>query len=121
MPDKRRIEGRYDDETLLDSMAVRKRYSPPGGPLKSTMWLTRRRPDPNFPRAIYIGLTPHFRLGELRRWEDGLPTTPPPSQVTLGAVGTKVLKEARERRKKAEAALLATPSRKPRSPKVAAE
>jgi hypothetical protein len=126
MPRKPVIVDRYEDETLLDGMAVRMRFSPPGGPLKSAMWLTRRRRDPTFPPCRYVGQYPHFRLGELRRWEDGLPTVPPPAQVANGVAGPGLMKAARER-KKAEAAL-STPvdkpaGRKPRpiKPPVAAE
>jgi hypothetical protein len=108
---------RYEDETLLDSVATRKRY---GG--KSPMWLRRRQANPNFPKPVYVGIYPFFRLGELRRWEDGLPTTAPASQVALGAAGVDVLKEARQRKQKAGAAPPAKPSaRKPSRSKVAAE
>jgi hypothetical protein len=112
---------RHDDETLFDGVATRKRYSPPGGPIKSAMWLSRRREDPSFPRPIYIGILPHFRLGELRRWEDGLPNTPPPSQVALGKAGPEVLRQARERKAQGQPPAKPT-AKKPRSPKpLAAE
>ena len=92
-------DSRYDDETLLDGKATLRRYSPPDRP-KSHMWLKRRQQtDPNFPKPIYIGIYPFFRLGALRRWEDGLPTAPPAAQVALGKQGVEVLKEARRRKK----------------------
>jgi hypothetical protein len=110
---------RYADETLLDGKATRQRYSPKDGPIKSPMWLKRR--GPNFPRPIFIGIHPHYRLGQLRRWEDGLSNTPPPAQLALGAQGVEVLKEARAK-KKAEAAPATVGKRKPKftKPRVAA-
>jgi hypothetical protein len=107
---------RYADETLFDGMATRKRYSPDKGPIKSAMWLKRRQADPNFPKPVYIGIYPHYRLGGLRWWEDCLPTTPPASQMALGAAGPEVLKAARERKKANQGPTPAKPGRKARSP-----
>jgi hypothetical protein len=112
-------DSRYDDETLLDGIATRERY---GG--HSHMWLRRQMQKNGFPKPIYIGPVPHWRLGQLRRWEDGLPTTPPPAQVALGVQGVEVLREARARKKAQGPAPPPKPTgRKPRAgrPKIAAE
>jgi hypothetical protein len=110
MTSKHPDDARYDDETLLDGIKTRDRY---GG--KSHMWLKRQMKKTGFPAPIYIGTIPHWKLGNLRRWENGLPTTPPPAQVARGKQGVEVLKEAR-RNKKPEAPPPPPPVRRRRRP-----
>ena len=115
MTSKHPDDARHDDETLLDGIKTRDRY---GG--KSHMWLKRQMKRTGFPAPIYIGTIPHWKLGNLRRWENGLPTTPPPAQVARGKQGVEVLKEARRRKQKPHKApppAKPAPARKSRPPK----
>jgi hypothetical protein len=111
-----RDDSRDDDDTLYSGVRLRRHF---GG--VSHMWLRRRlQTDANFPRPVYIGSIPFYRLGDVRRWEAGLPTAPPPMQVALGKQGVEVLKEAR-RKRKSEAPPPVRPVRRRRRPAKALE
>jgi hypothetical protein len=78
---------RDDDETLVNSRGLMKRYG------VSAMWRRRRAAsDPSFPKPIFIGTHPFWRLGELRAWEAGLPHEPPLTAIAAGKRGAEVAK-----------------------------
>jgi hypothetical protein len=108
-----RDDSRDDDDTLYSGVRLRRDF---GG--VSHMWLRRRlAADPTFPRPVYIGSIPFWRLGGVRRWEASLPTAPPPTAIAAGERATEIAKTRGKEKPKAEPLDAPTPQRRPRRPR----
>jgi predicted DNA-binding transcriptional regulator AlpA len=85
-------DSRNDDETLLPTGQMRRRYQG-----VSRMWLDRRLAiDPTFPKPVYIGGRRYWLVSELRQWESALSRQKPRDKAAPAAGGGRVSRETSE-------------------------